>query len=391
MNYELDKICVLVRETLHPIALKRSKFTSAKSEALVLLFQNEKERLYIAFLQASYECKKEKVFKKYISHHQHDLIHFSDIIYDYRSSVKDPIILSLYQQCMRIIEEQLISMRDCFENSFDDRSSVTAYYREISSTEIRKKNDSLRKHLNKFSLPEQLRSLILDSFQAYLTKTNQCSYHLHGYLNALYAALLLTGNEKELLQCLITMNFNCSHFLNWYILHLKTVLYSSDQKERPVYQVAVMIKEQQQQVERCKLAYDPEEMHVTAVICNWLQAEMNCLQMQEDPASYQKPKTGKGKIDLKISVESIGYFLYLFEKFGVVETEVKKDLYELVATHCSSMGQPQIRYRSLLNKSYDASIYTMKKTRELLIKMLNDVNKNLQYIGASVFLMNVFV
>ena len=152
-----------------------------------------------------------------------------------------------------------------------------------------------------------------------------------------------------------------------------------------------MIKEQQQQLETNKLSFNPEEMSVTAVICNWLQAEMNCLQMQEDPASYQKPKTSKGKINLKITVESLGYHLYLFEKFGIIETEVKKDLYELVAMHCSSMGQPQIRYRSLLNKSYDASVYTMKKTRELLIKMLNEVNKNLQYIGAYVFLMNVFV
>lgn len=109
------------------------------------------------------------------------------------------------------------------------------------------------------------------------------------------------------------------------------------------------------------------------MIGRWLNAEFYFLELQEPSTAYAATATKReGKIRINLSVDALAYFLFLFEESGIVEAAVKKQIFELVATKCSSKEQINIAYKSLLNRSYDVDRYTKESVKTTVIKMLRN-------------------
>ncbi|OIR07535.1 hypothetical protein GALL_101960 [mine drainage metagenome] len=337
-------------------------------------FRKEKERLRKTFIQSSYECNEKHLLELYISHHQHELTRFSNIIYGYQSNNSG--LRQTYISCMDGIEELLQFMQHDFKAYFVKEAAVTDHCRYNTEPVIKKYMLALRKLWKQNNIDEALQKIVLSVFEECLHDKNSCTYQRLDYLKQLYAVLAVATVEATLIQQLYNANFNDDAFLNYCINSIKNLLQANNKNEVLQLLIASQIKENDQQLIRCGLALHPEEASIKNMIGRWLNAEFYFLELQEPPTAYAAAATKrKGKIKLNLSVDALAYFLFLFEESGIVEATVKKQIFELVATECSSKEQVNIAYKSLLNRSYDVDRHTKETVKTSVIKMLNLINR----------------
>ena len=375
MKYQLGTLEKLTAETLNPAMLQANSVNVAVIKEAANIFFNEKERLRKVFIKAAYKCREQHVFGLYIMHHQRDLIRFSNIIYQYQQSGTNTIIQSVYHDCMNNIETLLATMLNDFNEYFDHNCIVTDFYRNNTQSLIKQYSTALQKHLSEINIEEALQQIIVTVFEAYHTDKNTCTYQRCFYLEKLYNKLMIVKDKDSVIQCLYEMNFNSIQFFAYSTQQIKTLVAANAKNETAALLLASFTKENNQRMVLSDLALYPGEISIKKMMGNWLNEELYFLELQEPKVIYGTQPLKKGKIKINLSVDALAYFLYLMEESGMVAATVKKQIFELVANACSSKEQTHIAYRSLQNSSYDISHYTKTKVKDVLIKMLNVVNR----------------
>ncbi len=375
MKYELNVLEKLIVETIQPSALQARSPIAVSMREAVKIFCKEKERLRKAFMEAFYKCTVQHVFALYIGHHQQELIRFSNIIYSYQQNCTDAAMKLAYHNCMSHIEDLLTMMQHDFKEYFILTNTGTQYFSNITEPIIKKDSVALKKLFKQINIDETLQQIVIAVFEEYRTDKNVCTYHRYFYLEQLYKKMIRIQDEKILIACLYEMNFNSILFFKYYILYIKTLFSDTHSTDTTMLLLASYIKENNQHLLYNNCALYPEEISIKTMVGKYWEDELYFLELQEPKTNYATATQKKGKIKINISVEALAYFLFLFEESGMVEATVKKQIFELVANHCSSKEQMNIAYKSLQNSSYDISAYTKNKVKDILIKMVNLVNR----------------
>ncbi|HEX3024916.1 MAG TPA: hypothetical protein VHP12_06875, partial [Chitinophagaceae bacterium] len=224
MKYELDILEKLIIETLIPAVLQPIPPIDDVMSGATSAFRKEKERLRKTFIQSSYNCNEKHSLELYISHHQHDLIRFSNIIYGYRSCNNNNTLQQTYISCTAFIEELLQLMQHDFKAYFSEEAVVTDYCRYNTEPLIKKYIAALRKLWKQNNIDEALQQIVLAVFERCLHDKDSCTYHRIDYIKQLYAEIALTTSQATLIQQLYNMNFNNEAFLNYCINSVKNLL-----------------------------------------------------------------------------------------------------------------------------------------------------------------------
>ena len=172
------------------------------------------------------------------------------------------------------------------------------------------------------------------------------------------------------------MNYNSFLFIKWYANNLTDRSQSNDKNESRKQILHTQLQENDQRMQLQDIALFPEEQSVKTAIRRHLEAETQCLQLQESAVTYKGINDKIPKIQLDLSVKEIACFIKLMEEAGIIKAKVKKDIFEWVAAHCSSKEQTEISSESLYKKYRDIEPATKKSVKNILLKMLNIVNRN---------------
>ncbi len=376
MKYELDTLEKLIETAFNPVALQGKDPVAETLNGAVRDLRLEKYRLRKAFMDASYECKEQYSFALYIHHHQQDLIRASNTIYRYQQNTAHPLLQTSYTQCMGCIEELLALMRYDFKDHANKLITVTHYYRDETAAMVKKYSTAQKKLWKQLNISERLQQIVLSVFEEYIEEEDCCSYQRYHYLQKLNASLLQSKDENSLIESLFAMNYNSFLFIKWYANNLTDRSQSNDKNESRKQILHTQLQENDQRMQLQDIALFPEEQSVKTAIRRHLEAETQCLQLQESAVTYKGINDKIPKIQLDLSVKEIACIIKLMEETGMIKYEFKKDIFEWVVTHCSSKEQTEISYGSLYKNYRDIEPATKKSVKNILLKLLNIVNRN---------------
>lgn len=133
-----------------------------------------------------------------------------------------------------------------------------------------------------------------------------------------------------------------------------------------------------------KIIYDPNHNSLKEQVTHWILEEMCFLEKHFVLANIYNYEKDNGmsfsKFEFDMSVPQLAYFLKILVKCKVVRNVKDKELLRHFAKHTKTKGAENISPESLRVKFYDVEESTKDEVKSIIIRLLNFIQNNKNYI-----------
>lgn len=189
-----------------------------------------------------------------------------------------------------------------------------------------------------------------------------------------------TIDDKTTFEILIDLNYNCIECVNYKIELIQTTALQTEtitDKIDYLYQCLKTINQQQQSTQ---LYYNSLLPSLKNQITTWLEEEINYhnkkMTLTKEPPDLFSVQPEKPKIQSGLSVAQLAYFHKLQHDVGMITNRNQRDISRVIAATYQTSKVHEISPESITSKYYNVEETTLQAVKDMLIKMLNEINKN---------------
>ncbi|WP_133159373.1 hypothetical protein [Solitalea longa] len=387
----------LILHALHPdnIALRIGDFDE--------IVQNAKEQakqIRTNLMALIFNFQKSEEIELFIQNHQNQLINLTDTLLKYLGpeggkeifkDVTGKTPSNLYKKLYITLEDLITFLEEYFRKYFNINSKITLSYRLITLRDFQETLPILESALHTQKVPAEFIEVLLQPIQVFIKAClkKEITYQRVLYLKSFLADLMeqsLKQNENTLLTIVVRcgyLNLNSIEFYNWCIGYLKERLEMEDNATDKLKTLSYFLKHINQSIQKPNFAYKPHKPSVKELVSSWIKEETKhlerTLQLSLEFANGEEKNVlsqkKADKIKLNLTVPQIAYFARLMIDANVYLNTNQTEVLKILSRTYSTSKAEQISPISLRSKFYSEDESTRESVKELLIKLLNEVNK----------------
>jgi hypothetical protein len=332
----------------------------------------------------------------HIQNHQHVLETLTQSLLSYLDEQDRKHIYSLsgqYTQAdlCKIVYQYLEKVQRHIERyftkylSFD--ASIPYRSRLLSSVEINKKLKVVYKRLEENNLDEKLLKIInrLLTKLSHITLEERFTYQALIYhkmvLDELYAAL--QANEGSLtnellIEILYRLNFNSVDFFHYLTSRIEGMVAAEEKYEDKKALLYFYQKMYRQQPIKKNIFYHKSLLSIKSQVLKWVKEEIYYLEKiwgSKLAADKKDNSIEQNKMTTQLSVAQLAYLFKIMHETGIISVKSQWDIFRFLQENVSSKRKETISAQSLNNKYYNVESATKASVKDMLLKMLQYINK----------------
>lgn len=390
LQYELEVLDELVLEKMNPEQNPEPNFMVLLSEC-VTIAKKQKEVISKKMVTTVYTFTKEKHTLTYIHNHQARL---SFLIEQLSKYLEHDLVISSkeYQEIIDQILKQIASLvrflADTFKEYFNYDAESTVTFKKTAASFFADEVKKLESKLNVACPP--ILELALGPVKEFINNplTKSTTFRRLMYFDTLLKEIepLIQPdgiNSKTLVLLLVSLNFNSSGFM-WYITYeIEQAVLKMETHSQKIEKLSWYLKQFNQTHVKSDIVLEKNQEPIKERLINWILEEVGYLE-RTIRAEHILNEPNKEPADLPIffetnlSVPQLGYFFKVMVDIKVFKDINITQMLRYVAEHSRSINSAgNIGYQSLRKNFYNNETSTKQAIKDVLIRMLNEVNKNL--------------
>ncbi len=396
MNYELHILESLATELISNKKNGKQDLGPKQFGVYKKMIDSESYRIKNTFKKEVFSLKKDKYIEKYIQNHQRALIKLADRLFQ-KLSPSDimhiygnghaPTVVNIQKHLYRQLEEILSFIEFYFTKYFNQDDNLPERYRLMAQRELTEKNNFLRRKL-KSKQECKILNLALHPVDKFQNSNQAISFKRLIYLKEMIKeiddACLKCNHKKancQLKKNLLYLNFNSYRYFS-YLTKEITNHYSA--KETLCGQIETLcyhLKKINQAQIKPGFTYKPQEKPLKEQLLTWILEELSYLEKRQQ-LSFDFAKEAKNMLnkDFKIvtdhSVSQVAYFIRLLVEVGAIINKNQRELIRFFSSYIKTKNSEHISPESFRTKYYNTEEGTISVVKDLIIKLLNETNKN---------------
>ena len=391
LQYELKVLDELVLEKINP---ERNPIPDQIVSLMgcIDIAKTQKEIIKKNMVGTAYSFSEEKHTFIYIHNHQARLSHLIEMLFKY---LDDDIVKKSTEY--QLVIDQMISqivalmrfLADTFKDYFNYDAESTVSFKGTASTHFKEQLMKLESVISG-TLPTIIEVALTPIKEfTHHPLTKPVTFRKLMYFDTMIKTLEpIVESEnwepKDIKIALVELNFNSNQFL-WYIINeIEQIIIPLETHDEKIEKLSFYLKQVNQIQMKNNIILEPTEESIKEKITSWLLEEICYLERSNKPEINYQTNTGNPKeadslvINSNVSVAKFGYILKVFVECRILSEKNLTQMLKLIAEHSTSPeSKGKIGYSSLRKKYYYNEIGTRKAVKDLIIKMLNEINKSL--------------
>lgn len=386
LQYELGVLDELVLERINP-----EQNPSVLLPECVDIAKKQKEIISKKMVATAYSFTKEKHTITYIHHHQARISFLIEQLTNYQKHdfIKDS---GEYQQIVDQVLKQIVSINrflaDTFKDYFNYDAESTVTFKHTASAYF---TEQIKKIEDKFegNCPALL-ELALGAIKEFSANplTKPITFRRLMYYDFMLKdiePLILSDkiDHKSLIITLIGLNFNSRQFM-WYLTQeIEHAVMPLETHSEKVDKLTWYLKQFNQAHVRSDIIFERNQEPIKERIINWILEEVGYL---ERNMRVEQGLINSGKeitdseilFETTLSVPQLAYFFKVMLESKILKERNITQMLRFIAEHSSSTNTSgKIGYPSLRKNYYNNETGAKQAVKDVIIKMLNAVNKSL--------------
>lgn len=394
MKYELNIIETIIQQlSLQNLPNNdfEDQFNKYKS-----LSDKETARIKKAFIDEVFSLKKDRHIEKYIQQHQTAIIRCTDNLLKYFKPKEvneiykidgTPHITNLYKHIYCNLEDLLSYIESYFSKYFNLEDKIPDSYRSIAQREFNEKLMEFNKRLKNNS-DCNLLHIALAPIDRFKSKPNMITFryliYLKELLNTLFQNCLncpLVEFNCKLQKNLIYLNYNSYRFFCYMINEISEQFKKKETLSEQIEVLSYHLKYINQAQLKPGFIYKGEHRAIKDQLLSWLIEEIAFLEKRQQLTfNFENELNEKIKKDFKIltdhTVSQVAYFIRLLVEVGAILNQNQKELINFFASYIRTKNTHQVSPDSFRAKYYNIEEKSIDVIRDLIIKLLNETNKD---------------
>lgn len=398
MKDALKRIDTLVTTTICPTNFL---IQQPKTEEIEDLFQaafqaqlDIRERLKAEY----FSVRKEKKLELFVQRCQESVIHFADTIFHYSEQNVAPEVQKLYMSLIGVLEDFLNFIESRFGSYFNQDAKIPQCYKKFCVAEYKAMMETFLRNVKKHNIDKVLINIITQTYEGFYQENSQkeITFRRLIYLKKLLTTLIQRVTLKkeritnqDIIVLLQYFNFNHFRLCNFITEEISNQINELPANSLKIEKILWHIKESNQLQTKPQFALYPQYSNLKFLCLTWLEEELFFLQKKEQPALLKNSAPGAEKtvLETSLSVSQIAMMARLLIDEGVIKNVSYRQLFKMVANTFKTNNVDRISPESLRIKSHSLEKSTVNNVKDVLIRLVNQVNKNFR-IHASIMLLN---
>lgn len=392
MQYELTILDDLVLNKLNPHC-SNLRSPDESLEQCVIIAHNSKLEIEDNFLKAPLRLRKSKLIQHYFYTHQVRLIFLCDFLFgnifqidkslDYSSSD-----ISSPAGCMRSVYNILDNLLNFILSHFCKYFSFNLVVPEKSK---RFEKRFIRKLLVTVDIPKfnkiRLWDLTFKTISDFLDEKGQpFTYNNITYIKEVLVVIIKISDSEnnytnEVLKSkLISYNLNSSLFYDYLIDEIIESVRSQESIKLQLEKYYWHLKQINQIPSFTGKSLIPDQISIKEMLCCWITEEINYLErsilLTQIPGNPNQ-QMAYSRFITTLSVPQLAYLARLFVETDIIKAVPShQELFRSIAGTLQTMKSESLSVESIKNKFYTIEDSTRQHVKSLIIKLLNEINKN---------------
>jgi hypothetical protein len=295
----------------------------------------------------------------------------------------------IYKIIYRYVDDLRVYIDRHFTKYINLDATVPYQSRICHTIDIGKKARSIYQKILHSSIDTRLFNILECTLKkiAHLTKQASCTYkeliYYRTLLNELQAIFQegVVVSTQIIVDLLFRLNFNAVPFFNYSILRIEEELAKKQRTEDKLLLLYHYHKLYKQAVVQAYTAYNTNLPGIKDQVVVWLKEEIayyEKIQEIDKQAEKQSSVVQEPSVKLKtsLSVAQIAYLMRVMYEAEVISNEHQWEIARFVSESTCTEKSSKISYESLYSKYYNVENSTYKTIKEVIIRMLNYVNKD---------------
>lgn len=370
----------------------------AKFQYYNLMLHEETDRIKHSFNQEVFNLRNEKEIELYVQNHQIALETQTEMLFELlkkreRKRVYEVsgnyTLMDIYKTIYIHLDKLLGHIEKHFTKYLDINAQIPYRSRIISTLETQKKLTLIHAVLKNRNIDSYLQEIIFVPLYklSRLTKEEHFTYQDLIYhkklLVEIYKVFSSDGtNTTDLAIILILrrMNFNSLKFFNFIIAKIRQELEGIENTKDKLELLYRHIKEYNQLPVKSKFAYNNHLLPLKDQVIIWLKEEVYFLKKRmknngQEANASQSNLPGGAKIITKMSVAQSSYFFKVMYEIGMISNKNQREIFRFLSNNISTIKQENISFDSVSAKYYNVEHTTRLAVKDVIIRMLNHINK----------------
>lgn len=390
LQYELEVLDELVLEKINPEQNHEFNQLASLTECIDIA-KNQKETIRKKMVCTVYSFTKEKYTLTYIHNHQTRISYLIEQLSNYQEheNVKNS---EEYQQVVDHVLKEIVSLNrflaDTFKEYFNYDAESTVTFKKTASAFFKEQIDKLENKFEGNSPP--LIELAFGTIKEFIANplANSTTFRKLMYFDFLIKDIepLIQSNKidpKTLIIALVGLNFNSTQFM-WYLTNeIEQAILPLETHTEKVEKLAWYLKQFNQAHVRNDIIFDPGLESIKERIINWILEEVGFIE-RSMKAEQGLNSLGKEIVDVAVlfetnlSVPQLAYFFKVMIESKIIKEKNLTQMLRFIAEHSSSQySSGKIGYPSLRKNYYNNETGIRQAVKDIIIKMLNEINKSL--------------
>jgi len=391
VKYVLEKVNILINETIDPDKISVSGSTEKNLQELSSFALSEKEDIKKNLISEAFTMNKQKQVKLFIENNQASLIQLSDISMGYVNSCNEKqkpkqteALKRFYCSITEHLTDLLFFIERNFKKYFNEDLQIPLLYKNIAVKEFSEQVKMIRNQCLLHSTENQLLTIALLPVEKFITEDKCITFRQLYYLKELMYELFqidmstCSNNANELLSdTLFSLNFNSKDFVDYITLHINADIQDLQTSEDQIEKLNWHLKMNNLQHIRPSMALHPSLNTVKDQVAQWIEKELFITGLKHK--SYSSSELSNApqefKLNISISVAVLGFLIKLLIAAGIITNTNHSEIIRFFAKNCRTSKQEDISFESLYNKYHVAGLGAVNITKELLRRLVNLIDK----------------
>ena len=357
--------------------------------------KSEQEKIKKKLLELVLSINNEHNTCLFINHFQVRLINLSNLLYGHVNEGSDFLSFSEAKteiseftkiSVLQILDDLLSHSQVHFSQFINPAFIIPNKLRDIANKQF----ECVLSDFNSLSgcLPNKFIEIITEPLQKFITNPEIATNQHLNYLKRFSTDLLMVieqNDETQLFSHLKTklfyLNFNSVGYFNFLTEEMNEALSKIDSHAHKIEKLSWFLKEINQMPVKPEFAYNQGQKSIQGLASHWIVEELCHLEKSIHCASISAQNVNNSisadsKVSTALSVPQLAYFIKILVETGVVNSPNDRDLIKFIATNTSSKKAATISPESLRIKYYSVEENTKDEIKDIVIKLLNHINKS---------------
>ena len=384
---ELEQLDTLVLSSLNPESydhqFEQKDLLQCQNTAIGL-----RGKIKVKLCCATFLIVQEKDIRTYVQTHQAKLCYLMDYVSELYSNhlcQEEEIYKQTLDIINGVLSELLLFLSIHFTDYFNFDEKATDSVKQEKIVAFKNRISLIEAIL--YAQNSELLILSLSPVQEFIEGKNntQITFRILRYFEMLLSKIESIAKSGKPLNdslkfALICINFNTYRFLRYLTQEIESNLKDEYNESLRISKLSWYLKSYNQINETPGYVLKLQQPSIRVQISNWLLEEIGYL---EKVLQLSKLIGGSSlnlipidfKLQTDLSVAQLGYLIRIFLETGVFKNHNHRDVLKFFSSHTSTRQVDSISAKSLSAKFYNAEGGTRESIKEIVINMLNEINK----------------